>query len=163
MSTKRIVIDALFIAIIAIVTAIIALPIGTFGYINLSDAIIMALSVYLGPFDLFLVGSIGASLADIALGYTQYAIFTFAIKGIEALIIAYTFKSKRPLAYVLGAVWMLVGYGLVDVLLGQDILLFGPSIIANLPQALISVIAASILYIPLKRALERSRHGQDTY
>ncbi len=163
MSTRRIVIDALFIAIIAIVTALIAIPIGVYGYINLSDALIMCLSVYLGPFDLFIVGALGASIADLALGYSQYAIFTFLIKGIEALIISHICKKYRPIAFILGAGWMLVGYGLTDALLGSDITLLFASILANLPQAIISLIIAFIFYIPLKRVLERSQRGSETH
>ncbi len=163
MSVRRIVIDALFIAIVAIVTALIAIPIGAYGYINLSDALIMCLSVYLVPFDLFVVGALGACIADLALGYAQYAIFTFLIKGIEALIISHIFKNHRPIAFMSGAVWMLVGYGLTDTLLGGDISLFFASVIANLPQAIISFIIASVFYIPLKRVLKGSEHGSETH
>lgn len=115
------------------------------GYLNFGDVLILSMGFVLG-FPLALVGGLGAALADILLGYGQYAIFTLIIKGIEASIVAmFAMKSTHftYLIYVLAGTWMAVGYGLTDVFLTQNPALFIPSFSYNILQGLI---CASIAY-----------------
>ncbi len=161
MSTKRIANIALYTAIVAIVTALIAVPIGTFGYINLSDLLIMSLCVLLDPSDAMIAGGLGAMISDIYLGYSQYAIPTLIIKALEALIVSKLLKRTpyKCLAFVAGGLWILVGYGATDTLLTMDMRMFLPSVLGNLPQALIAMVAASLAYTPLVRYFRKERHG----
>ena len=151
--THKLVLIALFTAIMFILTAFVAIPIGSFGYINLSDCMIMIFATILDPFSLVFIAAVGTSLADLFLGFAYYALFTLIIKSLEALLIFKLLKKdyKKILAFSLGAVVMLVGYGLSDVVLSQDIFIFISSFLANLPQALICVFLATLLFGRFKK------------
>ncbi|WZU02867.1 ECF transporter S component [Erysipelothrix sp. D19-032] len=74
-------------AVITTTTMIVKIPVPLYGYMNLGDAMIM-LSVILLPVRgaLFAAG-VGSAIADIFLGYPQYALFTLFIKAFEVVII----------------------------------------------------------------------------
>lgn len=154
MSIRKIVYIGLFTGLMIILTSIIAIPIGVNGYINLSDLLIMLLSTYLDGFSIFIIAGIGCAFSDIFLGYSNYAIFTLLIKGLEGLFMVYLFRKKminnHIIIFILGGLIMLTGYGLVDILLFNDIKIFIPSIILNLPQALSCILMASLLFKPFK-------------
>jgi uncharacterized membrane protein len=78
---------ALFIALVAVCTMIVRIPIPqTSGYLNLGDSIVLLGALFFGPVAGFISGGIGSALADIW-GYPQWAPWTLAIKGIESLIV----------------------------------------------------------------------------
>lgn len=154
MSIRKIVYIGLFTGLMIVLTSIIAIPIGVNGYINLSDLLIMLLSTYLDDFSIFIISGIGCAFSDIFLGYSNYAIFTLLIKGLEGLFMVYLFRKKminnHIIIFISGGLIMLTGYGLVDILLFNDIKMFIPSIILNLPQALSCILMASLLFKPFK-------------
>ena len=98
-------------------------------------------------------------MADIALGYVNYSIFTFIIKSLEGIVIYLLIKKLNPKyrlhIFVIGAIVMLCGYGLADVLMGSDFSLFIASMMANLPQAIACTIIATLAYRPFNKLLER--------
>lgn len=153
MSTRRLVRIALFVAIMFIVTAFIAIPIGSFGYINLSDFLIMILAPSFDLLSLVLISALGTSLSDLFLGFSSYALFTFTIKGLEAFLIYKLLKRhfKPWQAFSLGAFLMLIGYGISDIILTFNFKMFAASFMANFPQAFICVILALLLYKPFKK------------
>ena len=150
MSLKRMILIALFTAIMFVLTYTIVIPIGAFGFINLSDALIMLVAPYFGYFGMLLVAGLGTAMADIALGYVNYSIFTFIIKSLEAAIIYALVKRFKPKyrlpIFIVGGLVMLCGYGLADVILGGEFTLFLASFVANLPQALGCIIIATLAY-----------------
>ena len=89
MKLKEIVFGAFGIAAIFILTAFISLPVANLGYINIGDAMIMLFASVLESSPLaFLISGIASCLSDIYLGFPQYAIFTFIIKGLEGLLVS---------------------------------------------------------------------------
>ena len=87
---------SIFLAMITLVTMYGMVPI-VWGYLNLGDAMIM-LSATILPISLAgLVGGIASALADLLGGYSQYALFTLVIKGLEAMMVA-----AEASLYVLG-------------------------------------------------------------
>ncbi len=147
--TNLYVLCALGMATIFILTSIIAIPLPQFGYINLGDSGIFVFASILPAPLAFLAGGIGSALGDIYLGYTQYALFTLIIKGLEALCVSIIWKSipkkVRPLSFLVGLLIMVCGYYLTDAFLyGNFIVAFG-SVPFNLLQGFISVVVASIL------------------
>lgn len=150
MNTSKIVKGALGIAAIFIFTAFVSFPVGGFGYINLGDSMIMLFANAFSPLMALLVSAIASSMADISLGFAQYALFTFIIKGCEALVISYLLKKNQMKArwwiFMLGGVIVLVGYGLSDVLLTGNWLIFVESILFNLIQVITSILIAYIAY-----------------
>lgn len=140
MKTKELSTIALQIALIAVVTITIAIP-TPIGFVNLSDAFILVFALSSkNKFSAFLIGAIGCMFADLFLGYGQYAIFTFVIKGVEGLIV-YMLKEKKPiLSFLIAVIWMVIGYGITDVILAGSIGYFLPSAMYNSIQAGASVL-----------------------
>ena len=76
---KQIVINALFIALTAILTIFISIPIGNQGgYFNVGDTIIVVASLLFGPIPGAIIGGVGSMIADLFVA-PSYAIFTTPI------------------------------------------------------------------------------------
>ncbi len=138
MKVKQIALISVFIAGVALLTMGSSINIFQ-GYLNFGDVLVMGMGFVLGlPYAL--LGGVGAALADLLLGYGQYAIFTLIIKGLEAGIIAY-FAIKKGKAhlwvYLLAGIWMAVGYGLTDVLLTGELTIFVASFSYNIFQGIV--------------------------
>ena len=155
MKIKQLALISVFIAGITLMTMGFTITIFQ-GYINFGDALVMGMGLVVGwPFAL--LGGIGAALADVLLGYGQYAFFTLVIKGIEASIIALLALRSGKVqlwGYLLAGTWMAAGYGLTDVLLAGEWRVFVVSFGYNILQGLVcGVLAFSIqgLLIRLKK------------
>lgn len=148
-NTKYIVITSLGMAIVFLMTLLhIPLPM---GYINVGDSALLLFASFLNPPAAFLVGGVGSALADLYLGYSQYAVFTLLIKGsMGAFIAFYLIKVKSKhyifIPYSIAAVWMVIGYFLVDWLLYGNAMAVIPAVQANLLQASINVCIAYPVY-----------------
>ncbi|MDH6366782.1 MULTISPECIES: ECF transporter S component [Breznakia] len=155
MKTEKIVLCAFGAALTFLATVIIVLPMPGMGYVNFGDSIIYLFACTLNPLAAFFVGGVGSALADIYLGYTQFAIFTLIIKGIEGCVVAYLFHkiktTYRVAAFVCGALIMIAGYYVTDVILLQDFIAALPSIQGNLVQGGVCVIFALLAYQPFVR------------
>jgi uncharacterized membrane protein len=55
---------------------------------NIGDVFVILAALWLGPRAGFLVGAIGPTMAD-AVGYPQFMVATFVIKGLEGLVVGY--------------------------------------------------------------------------
>lgn len=148
MSGKKIVIIALFTAIMFILTGSLVFPLGPFGYLNLSDFLIMLIAPYFSYPALLLIAGAATALADVALSYAHFAFFTFLIKSAEAWVIHYLLKQKQLksalLAFLAADIILLGGYGLTDIILTGQAAMFWPSLSANFPQAVVSTILARL-------------------
>ena len=92
----KIIITALFTAIICLATFVIQVPVlVTAGYVNLGDAFVLLSGIVLGPFYGFVAAGLGSMLADILSGYIIYAPATFIIKGLMALVISLLFIKHK--------------------------------------------------------------------
>ncbi len=155
------VLKAMFIALVAVATMSIRIPmIGTQGYINVGDTIIFLAAALLGPSTGFVAGSFGSAIADL-FGYPQWAPWTFVIKGIEGwiagIIVFRAFQHTRAVSgmtifgFVTAALWMNVG----DYIAAGSIYGFTPAL-ADIPGNLIqggaSVVLATVLLYALRRA-----------
>lgn len=158
MKLKEIVFGAFGIAAIFILTAFISLPVANLGYINIGDAMIMLFASVLESSPLaFLVSGIASCLSDIYLGFPQYAIFTFLIKGFEGLIVsllARKIKKKLP-AYICGALIVIAGYALTDVFLTMQWASAFASIGMNFVQVAVSLMIAMALNKPFASISEK--------
>ncbi len=138
MKVKQIALISVFIAGIALLTMGFSINIFQ-GYLNFGDVLVMGMGFVLGlPYAL--LGGVGAALADLLLGYGQYALFTVIIKGLEAGIIAYfAFKKGRAslFIYLLAGTWMAIGYGLTDVILTGELTIFIASFAYNIVQGIV--------------------------
>ncbi len=158
MKIKEFAILALFIALTAVATMIIRIPIPqTNGYMNLGDTMVLLSGTFFGPLAAFVAGGVGSALADLIGGYPQWAPWTLIIKGIEAilvvgLIVLIRLEKKQPsilfvLCYILAVAWMVTGYFIAEWIMYDQ-----KAALAELPMNILqaggSVILASLL-LPL--------------
>jgi len=155
---RKIIIPAVFMALTFAATIEVKIPSPTGGYVNLGDCIILLGAFLLGPVYGMAAGGLGASLADILLGYTAYAPGTLVIKAVVALVAALVFrKLDKSLHTVLalvaagiaGEVFMVAGYfAYTGLVLGVGIGA-AASIPGDCVQATVGIIVSAILYTRL--------------
>ena len=157
-SVKMLCFGALFAALTCAATLIsVPLP---FGYFNLGDVLVLVGTWCLGPIGI-ISASLGSALADVILGWAQYAPATFIIKGLMALIAFLLCKRLhvralplelliRTLVAVLCEAVMVGGYLLYEAVFlgyGAGALV---SIVGNCMQGLVGIVGAIVLYTALK-------------
>lgn len=145
--TKKMMITALFTAMVFVVTMI-SIPI-PFGFLNIGDALIMLLAITIPlPMSMFIAG-VGSMMADFALGWSQYAIFTLVIKSLEAALVYVLYhrvkSMNRFLPFVVGGLWIVLMYGFTDVFLYQSWFQLIPSMSYNVFQGVGSAMIAMSL------------------
>lgn len=164
----KMVLTALFTALVCVATIIIQIPSPMQGYVNLGDCIILLSAWLLGPLYGFFAGGVGSALADLLTGYSHYAPGTLVIKGLIAVAAALIFSAGRTIASrkhseetqhrfrrqfpwlllggIAGEAIMVLGYfGYAALLLGKG-LSAATSIPGNLFQALVGIVAGLLLY-----------------
>ncbi len=155
---KELVYTSLLAALVCVATFIIKVPSPvTNGYTHLGDGFIFIAVLLLGKKNGAWAGAIGASLADIIGGYSFYAVPTFIIKGIMALIMG-TVAEKLPggmkhkwiAGALAGSVWQIFAYYVVgSVMVGSFI-----STISEIPgnsiQSAAGIISATLFMTVFK-------------
>lgn len=93
----KLVTAALMAAMTCIVTMIlpIKIPYGNGGYIHPGDGFVLLSGIILGPVYGGFAAAIGSLIADILAGYVQYAIATFVIKFLAAMVAGYIYRFIR--------------------------------------------------------------------
>lgn len=160
MKTNKIVLSGLGIATVFLMTVIVVIPISGMGYINVGDASLMLFSSVVTPSMGFLIGGVGSALADLYLGYSQYALFTLIVKGLEGLLVVVLIRKLNFIPYValaLGALLMVCGYYFADgIILGSFSASFA-GVPANILQGTCSVIIASLAYKPFQKVAKNNK------
>ena len=160
---RSLVLTALFVALVALATMVINVPmVATQGFINVGDTLIFLSALLMGPRVGALAGGLGSALADLLLGYAHWAPWTLVIKSIEGLLVAllgyHAYRqdkrvgSRVVMALVLAALWMVFGYYLV----GGFVVGFKPAL-ASVPGNLIQGLGSVVLAIPLLHAFRNLR------
>lgn len=163
MKTKDLVLASLFASLVFIGTYFFSFPSPTgIGYIHLGDTFVYMCGALLGPLGGALAAGIGSSLADLMLGFGQYAPVTFFIKGLNAFIVGSAFKmlvkaedalARKIAVFVISSAiagaTMIFGYFLYEILLYQ---LPGalPGIMLNGIQAVASLVFGTILFVTFR-------------
>jgi len=161
----KLVIIALFAALICVATLMIQIPIpATGGYVNPGDGLILLCACLLSPLHAALAAGIGSLLADVLTGYIAFAPGTLVIKAGMALIAAlmYThFIKDRPARIALPALavsgittelFMVLGYFFYEaVILG-----IGAGAVSGIPGNLGQGAAAVMVVCVLAPVLTRS-------
>ncbi len=151
-STLKIAVSALLAAFVCVATIVIRIhsPIG--GYINLGDCFVLVSGWVLGPIYGFLAGGLGSAIADL-IGYPAYALATFFIKGLQAVVACLVFrllskamgKKLKFAAYlisgILAQVVMVGGYYVYEGFLYKSF----TSVLANVPPNVIQSVAGIVV------------------
>lgn len=144
---KMLTITGFFMSLVTVVTAYLVFPIA-WGYLNLGDSIIMLLATTLPGGMMFFIGGVGSAFADVLLGYSQYALFTLVIKGLEGVLVVYLVQKSKLgfkwiLPFVVAGLWIALGYALTDALLYQDVAVgiasFGYNLLQGATSAAIAI------------------------
>ena len=166
-STFKIVVTALFAAMICVATMLVQIPIpATGGYANLGDGVILICAFLMHPLYAVIAAGLGSALADILAGYLSFAPGTLLIKAGVALIGALLFKrfgrnaaAKKAfatmlVASILAEAFMIIGYFFyVAVFMGAGIGAAG-GVIGNVGQGVAGIIVACIVAPALRRSDE---------
>ena len=153
--TKGIVTTGLFIALVCISTMSIQIPMPSAGgYVNVGDAVIIIAAILFGKTTGMIAGGIGSALADVLSGYSQWAIFTLVIKGLEGYIIGLIVNKSskvknQVIASILGIIVMVIGYYIANGILVGSFVAAVSSIPLNIMQGVVSILLGILLVKPL--------------
>lgn len=114
MKIRRMTRSGLLAAVVALMTAMIRIPVpATGGYVHPGDAAIFFAAYLLGP-SAFVPAALGSALADILGGYAVYAVPTALIKGAMGWLAGRMIRDKRAavnvLVLILCELIMVIGY-----------------------------------------------------
>lgn len=155
---KGMVYTSLLAALVCVATFMFKVPsVVTNGYVHLGDGFIFIAVILLGGKKGAYAGSIGAALADLIGGYSHYAVPTFIIKGIMALIMYYVMEKMDSdsklswiLGSVLGSIWQVFAYYIVGSLMVGSFISTIMDIPGNAVQSGVGVIVAVIFCTAFK-------------
>jgi len=168
MNVKELALLALFMALVAVATMIVRVPIPqTTGYMNLGDSMVLLSGIFFSPALGFMAGGIGSALADIFGGYYQWAPWTLFIKGLEAMLVGFSVKYLKInttritlfiiLCFIVSTAWMVLGYYVTEVFMYDQKAALA-EVPANLLQAGGSVILAALLLPIFSRIIKTAIH-----
>lgn len=153
---KKLIVAAMFMALICVATMLSIPSPATNGYLNLGDCIVLLSAYMLGPVYGAAAAGVGSALADWVLGYSHYIPGTIVIKTVVALVscLMYNILKKTKLSMtvslifsgVIGEQFMVAGYfGYAALILGKGIVA-ATSIPGNIVQAVVGIAVSSILF-----------------
>ena len=150
--TRKVVLSAMFAALICVATMIIKIQLTPNGYINLGDGVVMLSGFVLGPLYGFLAAGIGSALADLLSGFVVYIPATFVVKGFMAAVSVLAAKGlframNNTLAIIFATVIcelvMVLGYYIFEgFIYGFDVALL--SMPGNAVQAAAGIISGTV-------------------
>ena len=163
LSLHRLVLTALFVALVTITTMVINIPmVATQGFINVGDTVIFLSALLMGPEVGLIAGGLGSALADLLLGYAHWAPWTLVIKAVEGLIAGVLGHSiyrqegrvsgRVVASLAVSALWMVAGYYAAGgLMVGFDVAL------ASVPGNLVQGLGSAALAWPLLQAFSKMR------
>ena len=164
--TSSVVMSALMIAIITVSVMFIKVPIPfTQGYVHLGDAMIFMAVLVLGWKNGAIAAAVGAALGDILGGFPVWAPWTFAIKGVMAIILGlmighalkkkWVMIGKMPLGAIVGmlvaGIVMVIGYFAAEGIMYGNWQVAMLGIPWNIGQFVVGLIIAWILTVALMK------------
>ena len=143
---RKTVASAVIFILIYLSTVIFKVPVGNLGYLNLADCLILTLLTHNSPAYAALIASASTSLADLTLGYGQYALCTFILRAVEGYLIAMAHKKnwKYPVVCIILGILIMLGYVVMDYLMFGKLETVVMSLRLNGIQMAVSVIIAIV-------------------
>ncbi len=158
-NVRSLVISAILAALVIVSIFFIKIPMIGQGYVHIADSFIL-IGALLGPFYGFLVGGVGALMADLLSGYAVYAPWSLLVHGLQAVLMALLIGKIADLTWikffigglVISFLTVVLGYALVEYLLsGGQMALALATIPINFLQILVGTAVGTALYIPVKK------------
>jgi energy-coupling factor transport system substrate-specific component len=157
LDARKIALVTVMTAVTCALTLVVKIPVpATGGYIHLGDAAANFAALAFGPWLGFLIAGGGMAIADLLAGWTIYAPGTLVIHGLQAVVVGYVGRSRKPWAMLLGAiagsVVVVVGYFLYQAfVLQMGALTAAAEIPFNLLQVAVGLVGVPV-YILVARA-----------
>lgn len=155
---------ALSAALVSVFTLVVRIPTPTTGgYISLCDASIVFVSAAFGPFTGFFASALGTAFADLIGGYPQWALISFAVHGIEGLIIGLLIRGveekriRKALSLLVSPIVVPLGYFLLTGVFLESFATSAVEIIPNFIQGVAGSVTGALLYV----AVSSSYRGLD--
>ena len=159
---RDIALTAVMIALVAVVTRFLIVPIGA-GYFNFSDTAVYFVAFTFGPWIGFLAGGIGAAIADLSAGYAAFAPLTFLAHGLQGLVAGYLVRKlpgslvTRMIGAAVGGTITMVGIYFLGEYFGADLGWGGPAqAVTELPFNLLQNVIGALIAIPLALLIRRA-------
>jgi uncharacterized membrane protein len=160
-------IAGVMLAVVFVMTRSVTFSIGPAGYVHVGDVGIYVAAFLFGPIVALIAGGGGTALADLSLGYGQWAPGTLVVHGLQAFVAAYIgWRGGLPrmiMALVAGGAIVVVGYflymlifipaGVLDGEEGKSA--FAVSLASVWPNTF-QVLLASVIALPLVLAVQRA-------
>jgi len=166
-SIRTIALITVMAAVVCTLTYVVQVPIpATGGYIHLGDVGANFAALAFGPWPGFLIAGGGMAIADLIAGYASFAPGTLVVHGLQAVVVAYIGRSRKPwvmfLAAVAGGAVVVAGYFAYEwLILRMEILAAAQEIPFNILQVASGLIGVPVYllvaraYPPLIRWAER--------
>lgn len=163
--TRDMVISALLIALVFVSTKFIniRLPISVNGgLIHAGNTMLFVAAIIFGKRKGAIAGAFGMGLFDVLSGWLAWAPFTFVVRGVMGYIIGHIAWSAGKkgddlmtniFAIIVGAVWMIAGYYLTEVVLYGNWLTPFTSIPGNITQ----IVIGALIALPMALALKKTK------
>jgi uncharacterized membrane protein len=141
---------AIMTAVVTVFTAVVQVrnP-ASGGYFNLSDVAVIFAAITFGPWVGLVAGGLGTAIADVLLGYAQFAPLSFIAHGGEGLL-AGLIVLRRPAwlfpAWLAGVAWMMAGYFVGELVLVGSAQAVADLVGTNWVQALAGVLGIPLFY-----------------
>lgn len=155
----RISLVAIMTAVVAVFTMVIRIPSPIGGYISLCDAAVSFAAYAFGPFTGLIAGGLGAAFADLIGGFPQWALISFIVHGIEALLMGLIVRKDStsiPMLIIAALIAVIVvsgGYLLLTTLFGLTV--FSEAILevpGNIAQSAVGAVLGLVLYNGVRKA-----------
>ncbi|MBR3446701.1 MAG: TIGR04002 family protein [Oscillospiraceae bacterium] len=151
----------LFAALTALLTAALHIPVGN-GYVHCGDAVIYLAAAMLPLPYAAGAAAVGGALADVLSGYAVYALPTFIIKAMLALVFSAVsgtqmLEKRRILAMILCGLVSVTGYWLTAVILYGG---WAAQFVETVPGNCVQAIASGIVYAVIAAAMARNPRGK---
>lgn len=155
MTTRRITIYAMMIALTVALSLTVLIPIpATNGFVTLCEVGIYTAAALFGPIGGLVVGASSGLLIDLISGYPQWMIFSLVIHGLQGLVSGYFAGKSVKNMFVglfLGSIIMISGYFLAGWFLYDC-----PAGVASIPSNFFQNIVGIGLAFPLTQTLQRT-------
>ncbi len=161
--TLRIVIAAMFAAMIAVMTAFVQIKTPTGGYVHLGDSMIYLAASFLPLPYAILAAAIGGGIADL-LVYPETIIYTIIIKAINAIFFSAKgdklLTKRNALMTIPSGLVTVVGYSLSklirQLLAGDSFHSAVVNALWKIPENGIQAIASALIFIVIALALDKA-------
>ena len=161
--TLRIVIAAMFAAMIAVMTAFVQIKTPTGGYVHLGDSMIYLAASFLPLPYAILTAAIGGGIADL-LVYPETIIYTIIIKAINAIFFSAKgdklLTKRNALMTIPSGLVTVVGYSLSklirQLLAGDSFHSAVVNALWKIPENGIQAIASALIFIVIALALDKA-------